>query len=110
MSFDSGASGRGAAGSSPYELDAADLYQAPIIGDGLFDDALFDNAGELSRQERALCAQTDPEAFFPEQGGSTREAKKICLSFEVHKSASSQLYNMMNDSVFVVDVPNVDAG
>ncbi|HEU4363761.1 MAG TPA: WhiB family transcriptional regulator [Mycobacterium sp.] len=29
-------------------------------------------------QDRALCAQTDPEAFFPEKGGSTREAKKIC--------------------------------
>lgn len=25
-----------------------------------------------------LCSQTDPEAFFPEKGGSTREAKKIC--------------------------------
>ncbi|MCW2828132.1 MAG: transcription factor WhiB, partial [Marmoricola sp.] len=25
-------------------------------------------------QERGLCAQTDPEAFFPEKGGSTREA------------------------------------
>jgi WhiB family transcriptional regulator, redox-sensing transcriptional regulator len=34
-------------------------------------------------QDRALCAQTDPEAFFPEKGGSTREAKKICLSCEV---------------------------
>jgi WhiB family transcriptional regulator, redox-sensing transcriptional regulator len=29
-------------------------------------------------QERALCSQTDPEAFFPEKGGSTREAKRIC--------------------------------
>jgi WhiB family redox-sensing transcriptional regulator len=29
-------------------------------------------------QDLALCAQTDPEAFFPEKGGSTREAKKIC--------------------------------
>ena len=28
---------------------------------------------ELAWQERALCAQTDPEAFFPEKGGSTRE-------------------------------------
>ena len=28
--------------------------------------------GELSWQERSLCAQTDPEAFFPEKGGSTR--------------------------------------
>ena len=34
-------------------------------------------------QERALCAQTDPEAFFPEKGGSTREAKKVCLGCDV---------------------------
>lgn len=27
----------------------------------------------------ALCAQTDPEAFFPEKGGSTRPAKAICV-------------------------------
>ena len=33
--------------------------------------------------ERALCAQTDPEAFFPEKGGSTREAKRICVGCEV---------------------------
>jgi WhiB family transcriptional regulator, redox-sensing transcriptional regulator len=31
----------------------------------------------------ALCAETDPEAFFPEKGGSTREAKKICLGCPV---------------------------
>jgi WhiB family transcriptional regulator, redox-sensing transcriptional regulator len=41
------------------------------------------NAEELGWQERALCAQTDPEAFFPEKGGSTREAKKVCLTCEV---------------------------
>ena len=34
-------------------------------------------------QERALCSQTDPEAFFPEKGGSTREAKRICGRCEV---------------------------
>ena len=38
---------------------------------------------ELGWQERALCAQTDPEAFFPEKGGSTRDAKKVCLSCDV---------------------------
>jgi WhiB family redox-sensing transcriptional regulator len=38
---------------------------------------------ELTWQERALCAQTDPEAFFPEKGGSTREAKRVCLSCDV---------------------------
>lgn len=39
--------------------------------------------GESGWQERALCAQTDPEAFFPEKGGSTREAKKVCVGCEV---------------------------
>lgn len=29
-------------------------------------------------QRKSLCAQTDPEAFFPEKGGSTRDAKRIC--------------------------------
>ncbi|MGP7999446.1 MAG: WhiB family transcriptional regulator [Streptosporangiaceae bacterium] len=42
-----------------------------------------DDAAELGWQERALCAQTDPEAFFPEKGGSTREAKKVCRGCEV---------------------------
>ncbi len=42
-----------------------------------------DDAAELSWQDRALCAQTDPEAFFPEKGGSTREAKKVCRTCEV---------------------------
>lgn len=36
-----------------------------------------------SWQARALCAQTDPEAFFPEKGGSTREAKSVCKMCEV---------------------------
>jgi len=37
----------------------------------------------LGWQEEALCAQTDPEAFFPEKGGSTREAKRICVGCTV---------------------------
>ena len=44
---------------------------------------LFDEAQQPEWQERALCAQTDPEAFFPEKGGSTREAKRICQGCEV---------------------------
>lgn len=31
----------------------------------------------------AVCAQTDPESFFPEKGGSTKEAKRMCLTCEV---------------------------
>ena len=40
-----------------------------------------DPAGDW--KDAALCAETDPEAFFPEKGGSTREAKKVCTSCEV---------------------------
>ena len=49
----------------------------------MYELAEADDGGTLSWQERALCAQTDPEAFFPEKGGSTREAKKVCLSCDV---------------------------
>lgn len=45
--------------------------------------ATIDEPADEQWQERALCAQTDPEAFFPEKGGSTREAKRICMGCEV---------------------------
>ena len=32
---------------------------------------------------KALCAETDPEAFFPEKGGSVRAAKRVCARCEV---------------------------
>ena len=54
--------------------------------------------GELSWQERSLCAQTDPEAFFPEKGGSTREAKKVCVGCEVR--AECLEYALANDERF----------
>ena len=49
-------------------------------------------------QERALCAQTDPEAFFPEKGGSTREAKRICLGCDVKDECLD--YALANDERF----------
>ncbi len=49
-------------------------------------------------QERALCAQTDPEAFFPEKGGSTREAKRICTGCEVRDACLE--YALANDERF----------
>lgn len=33
--------------------------------------------------DQALCAETDPEAFFPDKGGSTRNAKKVCRTCPV---------------------------
>ena len=49
-------------------------------------------------QERALCAQTDPEAFFPEKGGSTREAKRICSGCDVR--AECLEYALAHDERF----------
>jgi len=49
-------------------------------------------------QDRALCAQTDPEAFFPEKGGSTREAKRICQGCEVRSECLE--YALQHDERF----------
>ncbi|HET8927147.1 MAG TPA: WhiB family transcriptional regulator [Microbacterium sp.] len=52
----------------------------------------------LAWQTDALCAQTDPEAFFPEKGGSTRDAKRICTSCEVRSQCLE--YALHNDERF----------
>ena len=62
-------------------------------------DGVFDSDDEEQEwQERALCAQTDPEAFFPEKGGSTREAKRICQGCEVRSECLE--YALAHDERF----------
>jgi len=56
------------------------------------------DAEAQSWHENALCAETDPEAFFPEKGGSTREAKKICTGCEVR--AECLEFALANDERF----------
>jgi WhiB family redox-sensing transcriptional regulator len=57
-----------------------------------------DDDNPLSWQSDSLCAQTDPEAFFPEKGGSTRDAKRICTSCEVRTQCLE--YALENDERF----------
>lgn len=52
----------------------------------------------LGWQADALCAQTDPEAFFPEKGGSTRDAKRICTTCDVRGECLE--YALSNDERF----------
>lgn len=33
---------------------------------------------DVSWHDDALCAETDPDMWFPEKGGSTKPAKRIC--------------------------------
>jgi WhiB family redox-sensing transcriptional regulator len=60
--------------------------------------AVDDDEAQLAWQADSLCAQTDPEAFFPEKGGSTRDAKKICASCDVR--AQCLEYALRNDERF----------
>jgi WhiB family transcriptional regulator, redox-sensing transcriptional regulator len=46
----------------------------------------------------AKCLDADPEAFFPEKGGSTREAKRICAACPVREECLD--YALSNDERF----------
>ena len=53
---------------------------------------------ESGWQERALCAQTDPEAFVPEKRDTTHKTKRGCLTCEVRDDCLE--YALMNDERF----------
>lgn len=55
---------------------------------------------DLSWQQDGLCNQTDPEAFYPEKGGSTREAKSVCVGCMVRAECLS--YALDTDQRFGV--------
>ena len=85
---------------SQYQTDApADWFVDPADL-GVPGVAVVDAVDEsvLSWQSEALCAQTDPEAFFPEKGGSTRDAKRICESCDVRTQCLE--YALANDERF----------
>ena len=48
--------------------------------------------------DRAKCLQAEPDTFFPEKGGSTREAKRICKICEVRQECLD--YALENDERF----------
>ncbi len=80
-------------------MSAADLLERFAVARGLVvDQERGGLAAELEWQERALCAQTDPESFFPEKGGSTREAKRTCMACEVRVQCLD--YALANDERF----------
>jgi WhiB family redox-sensing transcriptional regulator len=76
---------------------ADDWHVDPIIRMFLGGDTSADT-NPLSWQRDALCSQTDPEAFFPEKGGSTRDAKRICSGCDVRQQCLD--YALQNDERF----------
>ncbi|WP_166503527.1 WhiB family transcriptional regulator [Modestobacter italicus] len=47
------------------------------------DESARQRTSVLLWQDRALCAQIDPEVFFPARGESTRTAKDVCAACPV---------------------------
>lgn len=41
----------------------------------------------------ALCAQTDPEQFFPDVGANTRDARQVCAECPVRKACLQYALN-----------------
>ena len=88
------------------EVEERDVTEPTSTGGGRSHLSLVDPGGSLlglqpgdeQWQELALCAQTDPESFFPEKGGSTREAKRICTGCEVRDACLE--YALANDERF----------
>ena len=73
-------------------VDNATGPHAVLPGEISLDDPI------LSWQADALCAQTDPEAFFPEKGQSTKQAQKICTICKVQENCLA--YALRNDEQF----------
>ena len=48
--------------------------------------------------DRAACLEADADTFFPEKGGSSRPAKRVCRSCEVR--AECLEYALENDERF----------
>ena len=67
---------------STASADVIDIRR--LLIDGLAADATDDDAiagrspQDLDWQDDGLCKESDPEAFFPEKGGSTKQAKAVC--------------------------------
>lgn len=51
-----------------------------------------------SWREAGLCAQTDPEVFFPDKGGSTTSARAVCQSCDVRQQCLE--YALAHDERF----------
>lgn len=69
-------------------------------------DELF-GAVEQEWQDQALCAQTDPEAFFPEKGVRPAKLSAFARLVPSAMSAWNMHLNMMKDLVFGVDSQTV---
>lgn len=79
------------------ETRGATISHLPSASNSLFHSlwGLGYDEGELGWLDRALCAETDPDIFFPEKGGSTAPATSVCQNCEVRGECLE--YALAND-------------
>lgn len=74
-------------------------YNQPSVRNTVKQPTITDNDPDsLDWQLDALCAQMDPEIFFPDRGGSSREGKQVCSSCGVRDQCLD--YAIKNDEKF----------
>jgi WhiB family redox-sensing transcriptional regulator len=86
----------------------ATVYTKLTDVDGYFADpdtrdllgSLFGEQDEGDWQDQGLCAEVDPDTWFPEKGGSVREAKQVCARCPVR--AECLEYALAHDERFGV--------
>jgi WhiB family redox-sensing transcriptional regulator len=61
-------------------MTARQLHRVESLHQPAREDYLADTEPWMAK---GRCAETDPEVFFPEKGGSTRQAKQVCRGCEV---------------------------
>lgn len=81
-------------------VESVDRPREVDVWNGLPQDPREDDEDRdgLGWHRDALCAKTDPEVHFPERGGSTREAKAICMRCSVRVTCLN--YALENDERF----------
>lgn len=61
---------------------------------------ILTDVAEMWWADWAVCAETDPEAYFVEKGGSTRPAKRVCAGCPVREECLD--YALEHDEAFGV--------
>ncbi len=77
-------------------IDLRKFLIAGLAADAADDDAIAGRSPQdLDWQDDGLCKESDPEAFFPEKGGSTKQAKAVCKRCPI--TAKCLQYALDND-------------
>lgn len=85
---------------APLQEKLEDTKKASNARGRVLVEMLFRRSGDTDWMDYALCAETDPEIFFPGKGKPNREARQVCSSCEVRSECLE--YALDNEERFGV--------